>query len=66
MSTVPTPSQLAPKDPQIPPTAPPMIAPGIAPTPPNHVPITVSTFAPKVEPDTPDKNTRVKLSSFHV
>ena len=40
-----------------------MIAPGIAPTPPNHAPIAVSTFAPNVEPDT---NTLVKLSSFHV
>ena len=42
------------------------IAPGIAPTPPNHAPIVVSTFAPNVEPDTPDTNTLVKLSSFHV
>lgn len=42
-----------------------MIAPGIAPTPPNHAPIAVSTFAPNVEPDTLDTNTLVKLSSFH-
>ena len=35
-------------------------------TPPNHAPIAVSTFAPNVEPDTPDTNTLVKLSSFHV
>jgi len=33
---------------------------------PNHAPIAVSTFAPNVEPDTPDTNTLVKLSSFHV
>ena len=43
-----------------------MIAPGIAPTPPNHAPIAVSTFAPNVEPDTLDTNTLVKLSSLHV
>ena len=43
-----------------------MITPGIAPTPPNHAPIAVSTFAPNVEPDTSDTNTLVKLSSFHV